>query len=91
MKKFALKAIAFYSIATICALTITGFTNIALYWFYGVAGLAEFGSLPFTRICTAIIETCLCVYCVGQLSEAVLYDTYDDDEEQTDVFEEKAT
>lgn len=96
MKSFKVKAIVFYSISSICALVIVGFTNVALYWFYGLAGLAEFGSLLFTRIGTAIIEGCLAVLCVSQLSEVVLYNTYDDDDEDEDtqpnnVFDEKWT
>jgi len=84
-KKFILKAILFYALAVICTLTITGLTNVAIYWFFAVANLTEFGDMLLFRIGLAITETSLAVYCVSQLSEDVLYD---EQEEDTDPFEE---
>ena len=85
-KHFVLKAILFYVVAVICALTITGLVNVAIYWFFAVANLTEFGDMLLFRIGLAITETSLAVYCVSQLSEDVLYD---EQEEDTDPFEEK--
>lgn len=82
-KKFILKAILFYVVAVICTLTITGLVNVAIYWFFAVANLTEFGDMLLFRIGLAITETSLAVYCVSQLSEDVLYD-----EDDTDPFEE---
>ena len=84
-KKFILKAILFYVVAVICTLTITGLVNVAIYWFFAVANLTEFGDMLLFRIGLAITETSLAVYCVSQLSEDVLYD---EQEEDTDPFEE---
>jgi len=81
-KHFVLKAILFYVVAAICALTITGLTNVAIYWFFAVADLTEFGDMLLFRIGLAMMETSLAVYCVSQLSEDVLYgedeDPFDD-------------
>lgn len=90
MKHFALRAIGFYTIATICALTITGLVNLMLYWFFAAAGLSEFGSMLLFKIGLAITETALAVYCVSQISEDVLYyeGEYDEELPATD---EKAT
>ena len=71
--KFILKSIVFYVCAAICALTITGFVNLAIYWYFAIAWLFEFGSMLLFRIGLAITETSLCVYCVSQISEDVLY------------------
>jgi hypothetical protein len=84
-KHFVLKAILFYVVAVICTLTITGLVNVAIYWFFAVANLTEFGDMLLFRIGLAITETSLAVYCVSQLSEDVLYD---EQEEDTDPFEE---
>lgn len=84
-KKFIRKAILFYVVAVICTLTITGLMNVAIYWFFAVANLTEFGDMLLFRIGLAITETSLTVYCVSQLSEDMLYDEQEDD---TDPFEE---
>ena len=93
MKKFTVKAILFYAISAVCALTITGLTNVAIYWFLAVAGLSDLGSMPLFIAGLALVETAVSVYCVSQISEDMLY--YDgeyDEEETANVFEEeKAT
>lgn len=92
MKSFTVKAIGFYVLAAICALTITGLTNLAIYWFFTVAGLSEFGNMLLFKIGLAITETALVVYCVSQLSEDILYYEGEYDEEApTESTEEKAT
>lgn len=89
MKHFVVKAVAFYALAALCALMITGLTNLAIYWFFAVAGLTEFGSMPLFIIGLAITETGIAAYCVSQVSEDVLYYSGEYDEELTD--DEKET
>jgi len=85
-KKFILKAMLFYALAAICTLTITGIMNVAIYWLFAAANLTEFCDMLLSRIGLVIMETSLAVYCVSQLSEDVLYD---EQEEDTNLFEEK--
>lgn len=93
MKKFAIKAVLFYTLSAICALTILGLINAVIFWFFGIAGLLEFGSSPLFIAGLAITETSLAVYCVSLISEDVLYYTgeYEEDEIPAETTEEKAT
>lgn len=89
MKKFTIKAVVFYTLAAICALTICGIVNVAVYWLFAAAGLLEFGSSPLFIAGLAITETSMAAWCVSMVSEDVLYYGGEyDDEEPT---EEKAT
>lgn len=88
MKNFALKAILFYTLAAICALTITGFTNVAIYWFLAVAGISDFGSMLLFRIALVLAEVSISIYCVSMISEDVLYS---DEAEEPLTEEEKET
>jgi len=93
MKSFTVKAILFYTLSAICALTILGLINAVIFWFFGMAELLEFGSSPMFIAGLAITETSLAVYCVSSISEDVLYYTgeYDENESLTETTEEKAT
>lgn len=92
MKKFAIKAILFYTLSAICALTILGLINAVIFWFFGIAGLLEFGSSPLFIAGLAITETSLAVYCVSSISEDVLYYNGEyEDEIPAETTEEKAT
>ena len=93
MKRFAIKAILFYTLSAICALTILGLINAVIFWFFGIAGLLEFGSSPLFIAGLAITETSLAVYCVSMVSEDVLYyqGEYDEAEALTETTDEKAT
>ncbi len=88
--KFQTKAIIFYTLAAICALTICGIVTVAIFWMFTAAGLLELASSPLFIAGLAITETCLSVYCVSQISEDVLYycGEYDADSKTT---EEKET
>lgn len=94
MKRFTIKAILFYTVAAICALTICGVINVAVFWLFAAAGLLEFGSSPLFIAGLAITETAFAVWCVSMISESTLYyqGEYDEDEEaQTELIDEKAT
>ena len=94
MKSFTVKAIGFYVLAAICALTILGLINAVIFWFFGMAGLLEFGSSPLFIAGLTITETSMAVYCVSSVSEDILYyeGEYDEDDEAlTETTEEKAT
>ena len=73
MKKFAIKAILFYTISLVAAMLLTGLTNAALYWFLRTAGLSDLGNMLLFRLGLALVETGTCVYAVSQLSEDILY------------------
>lgn len=92
MSRFTIKAILFYLLSTICALTICGIINVAIFWLFAVAGLLELGSSPLFIAGLAITETSLSVFCVSSISEDVLYSIgeYEDDA-LTETTEEKAT
>lgn len=89
MKKFTIKAVVFYTLAAICALTICGIVNVAVYWLFAAAGLLEFGSSALFIAGLAITETSLAAWCVSMISEDVLYSVGEYDEEPTT--EEKET
>lgn len=89
MKQFKIKAVVFYTLAAICALTICGIVNVAVYWLFAAAGLLEFGSSPLFIAGLAITETSLAALCVSQISEDVLY--YDGEYDYEEPTEEKAT
>ena len=89
MKHFATKAVAFYTISTICALTICAVVNVAIFWLFSAAGLLEFGSSPLFIVGLAITETSMAAWCVSMISEDVLYYSGEYDEEPTT--EEKET
>lgn len=93
MKHFAIKAVLFYTLSAICALTILGLINAVIFWFFGMAGLLEFGSSPLFIAGLAITETSMAVYCVSSISEDVLYSIgeYEDDEIPAETTDEKAT
>ena len=88
MKQFKIKAIVFYALAAICALTICGIVNVAIYWLFSAAGFLEFGSSALFIAGLAITETSLAALCVSMISEDVLYYSGEYDEEPT---EEKET
>jgi len=71
--RFAIKSIVFYSLSAICALTILGIVNVAIFWMFTAAGLLELASSPLCIGGLAVTETCLAVYCISVLSEDVLY------------------
>lgn len=87
--KFSVRAVVFYTLAALCALMITGLADLAIYWFFTVAELTEFGSMPLFIIGLAITETSIAAICISMVSEDVLYYRGEYDEELTD--DEKAT
>lgn len=92
MKRFAIKAVSFYTLSAICALTILGLINAVIFWFFGMAGLLEFGSSPLFIAGLAITETSVAVYCVSSISEDVLYSISEyEDDALTETTDEKAT
>ena len=93
MKNFTVKAILFYTLSAICALTILGLINAVLFWFFGIAGIQEFGSSLLFMAGLVITETSVVVYCVSSISEDVLYSIgeYEENESLTETTEEKAT
>ena len=85
--KFAIKAIVFYTIGTICAMTICAIVNVAIFWLFSVAGLLELGSSPLFIAGLAITEISLSVWCVSMVSESILY--YSGEYDQPYTFEEE--
>ena len=83
-KHFVIKAITFYVTAAVCALVITGFVNMAIYWFFMLTKLTEFGDMLMVKLGMAMTEALLATYCVSQLSEDVLYNDDEDEDPFSD-------
>ncbi len=82
--KFTLRAVVFYVLAALCALAIIGLTDLAIYWFFEVAGLTEFGNMPLFIVGLAVTGTSIAALCIMQVAQDVLYYRGEYDEELTD-------
>lgn len=89
MKHFVVKAVVFYTLAALCALTIIGLTDLAIYWFFTVAGLTEFGSMPLFIVGLAVTGTSIAALCIMQVAQDVLYYSGEYDEEPTNENEKE--
>lgn len=87
--KFVAKAIVYYAVCVIAALAICAGINVVLYSWMNWVGLLELGKSIGFVVGLALLETGLFGCAVSMLSEEVLFDDEDEDNDDCeDIFGE---
>lgn len=71
------KFVIYYSMALICALTISGMINIVIYWSLNKIGISPLGDMFAFKLGIALTEVGMASFAVSEIGEHVLYDEED--------------